>query len=217
MHKRTYQSAGIVSALLLASALLWREPDAGGSTREQHQALSPRAESGAEGKPANVRVVRGAGYTVDLTLEQQNNFKDSALAFQGRVVDILPARYIASHGIELVYTPVVVRIEKVFRGEASVGQEIPVRAFGGTANGVTFEADFVPSSEILNKGVELIVIGPEPSVTKGDEPMSAMTPNGIHVVSGDTVIDATHRDEAGNRPERVRSLADAERVLGSRD
>ncbi|MEY4514677.1 MAG: hypothetical protein RLZZ450_6799 [Pseudomonadota bacterium] len=216
MHKRPYQSAGIAGALLIASVLLWREADAGGFAREQRQDLSTRAE-GPSGKPADVRVVRGNGYAVDLTLEQQYKFKDSALAFQGKVVGVLPARYIASHGIELVYTPVVVRIARVFRGNVRPGQEIAVRAFGGTANGVTFEADFVPSSEILSKGVELIVIGPEPIVTKGDEPMSAMTPNGIHVVRDDAVIDATHHDEAGNRPERVRSLADAERALGSRN
>jgi hypothetical protein len=167
---------------------------------------------GAELPP---HTISSSGYMVEMSLKEQFDFKGSSLAFKGVVTNVLEPRHVQVSGIEYVYTPVEVTVSKMFRGKKPADGKILLRVLGGTADNVRFEADYAPSEEITNAGVELIAIGPDPVVVPGDGLM-AMTPNGVHVVDGSELVDVSHSPHHTGHEERRVPLAQAEAALGVR-
>ncbi|WP_371581443.1 hypothetical protein [Streptomyces sp. NBC_01314] len=96
---------------------------------------------------------------------------------------------------EVVYTPVVIRVDKVHKGDLKNGSEVVVRSMGGSADGVRYEIEEAPAKETFKEGASLVVFGSEyEAVDSESEP--AMTPNFLYRETGDTVVDATYADGA---------------------
>jgi hypothetical protein len=163
----------------------------------------------------STRKIDAHGYVVDLTLEQQFRFPGTELAFQAVVTDVLQPRYVNIEGLEYVYTPVVVTVSKMYKGPRPESNKMTLRVLGGIANGLEYEADFAPSDEIMNRGVKLLVVGPNP-VEVADDGVLAMTPSGLHVMHGRDVIDATFNSKHREHVPAKLDIADAESILSKK-
>jgi hypothetical protein len=166
---------------------------------------------GREGQQP-VRSVHAHGYVVDLTLEEQLRFPGTTYAFQSVVTEVKAARYVQIDGLEYVYTPVVVAITKMHKGQRPTAGLITLRIFGGTANNVQYDADFAPAPDVVKRGAKLLVLGPKAVSVPGDG-LLAMTPNGIHIMEGADIIDATHRAARSGREQVKMALTLAESIL----
>jgi hypothetical protein len=199
-------------ALLLGAAII------AGFVAVRHDSVivsAAAAQDTAVAIPA-LRTIRADGYLVDLTMREQRDFPGGTIAFEGVVTNVLAPRHVRTTATEYVYTPLEVTVSKMHRGPRPAHGKVILRAFGGTANGLKYEASFAPSEEIMNKGVRLVVLGPDPIVVVGDGDMRAMTPHGIHVVSGADLFDVTHSEHhQGHEPQSLR-LTDAEEMLKAR-
>ncbi|MFE1323804.1 hypothetical protein [Streptomyces sp. NPDC058741] len=147
-----------------------------------------------------VSVVSGHPYAVDSSPAAALAFPMNENVFEGTVVATRPDVYAKDllddgSAFEVVYTPVVVRVDEVHKGHLKEGSEVVVRSMGGTADGVRYEIEEAPAKKTFRKGASLVVFGS--AYEKVDsEKAPAMTPNFLYRETGDTVVDATYADGA---------------------
>ncbi len=166
--------------------------------------------------PGVTRRIRGGGYELDLTLQQSLDFAVTKNVFEGVVERTLPPRYVNTGVIEYVYTPVVVRVIAMHRGELPSDGTFILRAFGGIAEGVEFTSSLAPSPEVLEEGAQLLVFSAETVMVKGDGAMEALSPHGIFLKDGTTLRQVTFGRHNGPESEGPVSLERAASVLGRR-
>ena len=165
---------------------------------------------------SSVRVISGHPYAVDSSPAAALAFPMNDNVFEGTVVDTRPdvyAKDVLDDGstFEVVYTPVVIRVDEVHKGGLKKGAEIVLRSMGGTADGVRYEIEEAPAKETFDKGASLVVFGSEyEAVDSETDP--AITPNFLYREAGDTVVDATYAGGAhdGGPADRM----DREKFLG---
>ncbi|MFG1670547.1 hypothetical protein [Streptomyces sp. Y7] len=142
------------------------------------------------------RVIAAHSYAVDSSPAAAVTFPLNENVFEGTVVDRRPnvyAKDILDDGstFEVVYTPVVIRVDEVYKGGLSKGSEVVVRSMGGTADGVRYDIEEAPAKDTFGTGVELFVFATDNEAVDS-ETDPAMTPNFLYRKTGDTVIDATY-------------------------
>lgn len=147
-----------------------------------------------------VRVIAAHSYAVDSSPAAAIAFPLNENVFEGTVVDRRPdvfAKDVLDDGstFEVVYTPVVIRVDEVYKGDLKKGSEVVVRSMGGTADGVRYEIAEAPAKETFENGASLVVFATENEAVDS-ESESAMTPNFLYREAGDTVVDATYAEGA---------------------
>ncbi|WP_157851297.1 MULTISPECIES: hypothetical protein [Streptomyces] len=148
----------------------------------------------------SVRVISAHPYAVDSSPTAALEFPMNENVFEGTVVGTRPdvyAKDVLDDGseFEVVYTPVVVRVDEVHKGGLEEGTEVVLRSMGGTADGVRYEIEEAPAKKTFTKGASLVVFG-SAYETVDSETAPAMTPNFLYRETGDTVVDATYADGA---------------------
>lgn len=143
-----------------------------------------------------VRVISGHPYAVDSSPAEALAFPMNDNVFEGTVMGTRPdvyAKDVLEDGstFEVVYTPVVVRVDEVYKGGLKAGSEVVVRSMGGTADGVRYEIEEAPAKETFGAGASLVVFGSEYEAVDS-EADPAVTPNFLYRETGDTVVDATY-------------------------
>ncbi|MFH9014364.1 hypothetical protein ACH4C6_23660 [Streptomyces sp. NPDC017943] len=196
-HSGTAARAAAVLALLALGATACA--DAGGDGRDR--AAGKRGEA--------VRVVSGHAYAVDSSPEAALAFPMNDNVFEGTVVGTRPdvhAEDVLDDGstFEVVYTPVVVRVDRVHKGHLKKGSEVVVRSMGGTADGVRYEIAEAPAKKTFAKGASLVVFGSAYEAVDSEK-SPALTPNFLYRKAGGAFVDATYAEGAhdGGPADRV--------------
>ncbi|WP_369198174.1 hypothetical protein [Streptomyces djakartensis] len=205
-HSGTAARAAAVLALLALGATACADADADGGGRDR------AAGKGGEA----VRVVSGHPYAVDSSPEAALAFPMNDNVFEGTVVGTRPdvhAEDVLDDGstFEVVYTPVVVRIDHVHKGHLEKGSEVVVRSMGGTADGVRYEIAEAPAKKTFAKGASLVVFGGAYEAVDSEK-SPALTPNFLYRKTGGAFVDATYAEGAhdGGPADRV----DRKKFLG---
>ncbi|MFF0890999.1 hypothetical protein [Streptomyces sp. NPDC003456] len=202
-RRSTTAARAVAAAALLA---LGATACAGGDGRDR------AADRGRDA----VRVVSGHSYAVDSSPEAALAFPMNDNVFEGTVVGTRPhvyAKDVLDDGsvFEVVYTPVVVRIDRVHKGDLRKGSEVVVRSMGGTAGGVRYEIAEAPAKKTFAEGASLVVFGSAHEAVDSEK-SPALTPNFLYRKSGGAFVDATYAEGAhdGGPADRV----DREEFLG---
>ncbi|MET7600530.1 hypothetical protein ACWERY_27530 [Streptomyces sp. NPDC004082] len=158
-------------------------------------AADPGERAGGAGEK-KVRVVEGHPYAVDSSPAAAIGFPQNENVFEGTVVKRradVHATDVLDDGstFEVVYTPVVVRVDRVHKGALKKGAEVVVRSMGGTADGVRYEVEEAPAKKTFAVGTSLVVFGTEYAAVDS-ETSPAMTPNFVYRATGGSVVDATY-------------------------
>ncbi|WP_212841887.1 hypothetical protein [Catellatospora sp. IY07-71] len=141
---------------------------------------APPAESADQ-----VVVTTVSGYELKGDPKSAIEYKGNVLIFSGQVIRHEAPRKVdrateSGGAIKFIYTPVVVKIDKVTKGKGFVpGQEIVVRAIGGQIGNEKTEYEFGPAPEQYQVGMKLVLFTQAP-VDAGDS-LHAVTPNFTYV------------------------------------
>jgi hypothetical protein len=130
--------------------------------------------------------VYGSGYSASLTLAEHNRFPGATSAALGTVEAVLPQRHVRALGY--CYWPLLLRVQRRFRGV--LGDEVVIRWFGAVESANAGERA-LPQKPTLRVGSTLVVIGAEPVVAPGDEPVRAWTPNVTYLVERHELVEIT--------------------------
>ncbi|WP_274556323.1 hypothetical protein [Streptomyces spiramyceticus] len=116
--------------------------------------------------------------------------------FEGAVVSRRPDVHVIDKlddgsTFEAVYTPIVVRVDRVHKGGLKAGSEIVLRSMGGVADGVKYVTEEAPAKGTFAKGHKLLVFaGSQEAVDS--ESTAAVTPHFVYLESGTYLVDATY-------------------------
>lgn len=198
------RAAAAVALLVLGATACAGTGDGSGSGAAKKDGADP------------VRVISGHPYAVDSSPEAALAFPLNENVFEGTVVRTRPDVYaedVLDDGstFEVVYTPVVVRVDEVHKGGLKKGAEVVLRSMGGTADGVRYEIEEAPAKNVFTKGAALVVFGSAYEAVDS-ESAPALTPNFLYREAGDTVVDATYADGAHDGGPAAR--ADRAKFLG---
>jgi hypothetical protein len=187
---RTVRPRALVRASAALALLALGASACAGSTGGGHEGTAKKSGTKA------VRVIEGHPYAVDSSPEAAIAFPMNENVFEGTVVDRRPDVHATDvlDGVtkfEVVYTPVVVRVDTVHKGALKKGAEVVVRSMGGTADGVRYAIEEAPAKKTFAKGTSLVVFGSEYTAVDS-ESGPAITPNFLYREAGDTVVDATY-------------------------
>lgn len=156
-----------------------------------------------------VRSIEAHPYKVDSSFDAASDFFMNDLVFEGVVTAVHDDRYVWDHlsnggTFEAVYTPIMVEVTRVHSGIMQNGDEVVLRAMGGTAAGVRFESDTSPDKTSMTVGAKLLIFAPTPDQVD-NEPGPATTPNFIYRSTSGRFVDITYASGPpnGNAPDSI--------------
>jgi hypothetical protein len=121
------------------------------------------------------------GYELSDDAASAVGFSGNSEVFDAVVQGAGPARHVVrkltgGNTIDYVYTPIQVRVERVYKGTAvKAGQIATIRALGGTTQGNTTVSQLGPTPSSFTPGLRLALFT-QPMVDAGDG-LHALTPN----------------------------------------
>ncbi|SCL35392.1 hypothetical protein GA0074692_4080 [Micromonospora pallida] len=148
------------------------------------------------------RTITAEPYKLDSSPESALTFFRNTNVFEGTVVSVLPDVRVtdlldSGQKFEAVYTPVVIRVDSVYRGDLRPGSEVTIRSMGGEADGLRYVIHNAPAKETFRPSAKLVVFGAEID-TVDSEQAPAMTPNFVYRLAGTRFVDATYADGPAN-------------------
>ncbi|MEV0325561.1 hypothetical protein AB0H63_03805 [Micromonospora echinospora] len=148
------------------------------------------------------RTITAEPYKLDSSPENALTFFRNINVFEGTVVSVRPDVRVmdlldSGQKFEAVYTPVVLRVDNVYRGDLRPGSEVTIRSMGGEADGLRYVIHNAPAKETFRSGSKMVIFGAELD-TVDSEQTPAMTPNFVYRLVGTRFVDATYADGPAN-------------------
>lgn len=141
-------------------------------------------------KPIARRTISGHAYEMNLTFDEFLNFPQTRFVFEGTIERVLEPRYVPNRVFEHVYSPVIIRITSMYKGEKPPDGRFVIKAFGGIANNVEFISSLDAADELTTVGTEVLVIAPNP-MRHPDSTMAAAA-LAVYTRTGDTLRNITY-------------------------
>lgn len=145
------------------------------------------------------REVRFDGYPIDTRVSAALATKATLApnVFEAEVIGTLdPVKVQLQAGpdvIDVVYTPLEVKVTRTMRGNSAVDSTVLVRLIGGTVDGLTIEAETAPDPADFAPGDTVLVFGSTEKVSSpGDR--AGVTPMFMYKASDSTFVDVSYAD-----------------------
>lgn len=183
----------------MRNRMQWRLPLAVGCAA----ALAGCAAAPDQAPATAPKVIEAAGYRLDTSVAAAVSFPLTRTVFTGVVVGsdaAVHATDVLADGatLDVVYTPLRVRVTSVSRGPLRAGQTVMLRIMGGTADGVQYVTEDAPALADLPVGAPLLIWGSSMQRVEV-EPTQAVTPYFVYRRSGDQYVDVTYASSPSRR------------------
>jgi hypothetical protein len=139
------------------------------------------AVAGGQAKPVTQTTTQIDGFELSDDAASAVEFSGNSEVFDAVVGSARPARHVvrrlaSGSTIDYVYTPIQVRVERVYKGTAvKVGDVVTIRALGGATQTNKTVSDLGPAPSSFTPGLRLALFT-QPMVDAGDG-LRALTPN----------------------------------------